>query len=288
MNMKKTFAIALSCLCAFSFSSFAQSSRTSSSSSSSSSSSTEEEEKEPNTGVVIVSCTSGGARVPSTLYYQNAKKEFVKFSVPQRRPSKRLAFPRDGALKFWLSDPTSSDFDSDEKKSKTKVTIPEPYMTVAVPSSSSGKMICLLQAQSDGSDKLKTSATYIPDSALPSTGQVIVNLSPYNLVLATSAKGDFSDKKQAKISACSNIKNIESSNIYPFPGSPGTRVNYVLQAQLPGFDGLSRVRASTLNISKTQAQLVVVLKDSKKPGAVVTEAVQVKNIATPAKSSTKR
>lgn len=290
MNMKKSFAIALSCLCAFSFTSLAQSSRTSSSSSSgSSSAAADEEEKEPNTGVVLVAFTSGGARIPSTLYYQNTKKEFVKFSVPQNRPSKRLAFPRDGAFKFWVTDPTGADFDSDEKKSKSnaKVTIPEPYMTVAVPSGSSGKMICLLQAQEDGKDKLKTTGTYIPDSALPSVGQVIVNLSPYSLVLATSSKGDFSDKKQAKIAACSNLKNIESSNIYPFPGTSGTRVNYVLQAQLPGFDGLTRVRASTLNISKTQTQLVLVLKDTKKPGAVVTAAVQVKNIATP-KSSSKR
>lgn len=280
MNIKKTFLAALACFCTLSFSSFAQSDN--------SSSSDADEAKEPNSGVAIVACSAGGASIPSTVYYQNSKKEFVKFSIPARRPSKRIAFPREGVLKFWLTDPTGADFDSGSTKTSGKVVIPEPYMTVAVPSGSSGKMVCLLQAQEDGPDKLKTAGTFLPESSFPTTGQVVLNLSPYTLVLATSKKGDYTDKQQWKIAPCANIKRIESSNICPFPGDPGTRVNYVLQAQLPGIEGLSRIRATAMNISKSQSQVMIVLKDPQKAGDVITETVQVRTATAKRRTTSSR
>lgn len=277
MNIKHIFLVALSVLCLGGLSCYAQSSRNSQADGDK-----KEKSIESSTGASFVACSSGGARIPSTLYVRTAKDEFEEVKFPARRASIRLAFPSDGVYNFWLTNPAERT-SSEGNGRRAKVTVPEPDLQIALPSNLSGRVVCLLQAKEGEGDKLQVVPTCIPDEVLPKAGQTVLNLSPYALVLATATKGDFSDKQQTKIGACANMKSIESSNICVVPGDQGQRLNYILSAALPDDDGLSRVRASTLVISKTQSQVMVVLK---KPDSadVIIEMVQAKQ---PAKKKAK-
>ncbi len=276
MNIKNIFVVALSALCLGSLSSYAQSSRNADDAK-------EEKSIESNTGASFIACSSGGAKMPTKLYYRTAKDEFSEVRFPMRSASIRLAFPSDGVYNFWLTDPKelSSSGDTDRR---AKITVPEPDIKITLPTGLSGRVICLLQAKETEGGKLAIVPTCIPDEVLPKTGQTVLNLSPYNLVLATSPNGDFSNQQQVKIAACPNMKSIESSNICTIPGEPGQRMNFILSAALPSFDGLSRVRASTLSLSKTQSQVMVVVK--KLDSADVTmETVQARSVAKSKKKS---
>ncbi len=271
MNIKNVFFVALASFCLGGLSCYAQASRNSDDADAK-----EEKSIESSTGASFVACSSGGASIPSTLYVRAGKSDFVEFKLPPRSASIRLAFPSDGVYNFWLSDPTGS-VSSDEKGRRAKVAIPEPDIQIAVPEGLTGRVICLLQAREGEGGKLQIVPTCIPDDAIPKTGQTVLNLSPYNLVVATATKGDFSDKQQIKIAPCANMKSIDSSNICVVPGEQGQRIHYMVSATLPDYEGLSRIKSSTMVISKTQMQLNVVVKELDKNNVTV-ETVQARAV----------
>lgn len=272
MNVKHFLLLALSFVCLMSFSSFAQSNKDKS-----------DELAESNTGVSFVSCASGGASIPSTLYVSDGKGGYNKLAVPSRRASLRIPFSNDGVYRFWTSNPAGGTLSTDKPAQRNRNANVMPDITLTLPSGLSGRMVCFLQARQGEGGALQVMGTCVPDQSFPKIGQTLLNLSPYTLVVTLASKPDFSDQQQIKIAPCANVREIESGNIYPFPGEAGARWNFILNAQLPGYEGLSRIRSSLILISKTQSQVMVVLKDPDKVGLVV-ELVQAKAPVT----STKR
>lgn len=235
------------------------------------------------TGTRFVVSRSTGGSVPRNLYYIDNNGISRLLSFPSQLPSTRIAYPRGGRYDFWDKDPRpqtaakSSTISTGSTPAVEEAPLPPPLFSVPVPSGISGQAICILQpqiAKKDSGAKNTVYACFLSEDSVPKKGQSILNLSPYNLILMTSATGDYKQRKTIQLAACRDPRKIETSNFYVFPGKSGETVYFILSVKLPNISELTRVRASNFILSPMYSQVTMVFRNLTKAG-VSTETLRI-------------
>ncbi len=228
----------------------------------------QEEEKKPTTGLGFVVSASGGARLKGNQLYYSTGKGYKAVTISGRTLSDRVPV-LNGKVPLWDSDPTPKTKDEE---------VPEPVITVNIPTGSGNRPICILQlSKAQGSDSVTMNPIVIGSNVIPSQGQHIINLSGYPLIMYTATKSDFSDRKENKIAPNRNGgKKVESNNIWSLRGTDGEVISFMLMATLERDKAPVRVRASRFSVSNKQAQVTLVLKNPDRAG------VKMESITIPA------
>ena len=205
-------------------------------------------------GIRFVICSPSGISVPSPLFVRDGKV-FKPISIGSRTPSDRIR-PVGNTIDFWDQDPGAAAMD--ETKGK-KQELPEPVFSIKVPASISSKTLCLL---SPNKDLKKTAALFLNEKDFPRKGMHLVNLSSFPLIVATSDRPDFKDKKESKIGVYRREDGICANNSWSYKGQNGQAIAFILSyvdkdAKMP-----KRIKASTFVISDRQAVINLVMKDA--------------------------
>lgn len=214
----------------------------------------------PKTGFRFVVCSPNNAKLPSPLYYQ-AGKEFKAVRIGGRTPSARIK-PIGGKVAFWDQDPTATQEETKGKSKSAAAPVPTtpPVMTVEIPASAGSKGLCIVVP---GEKPSQSQTFFMSESDFPARGIHLVNFSPSPLQMVTSLKGDFSDKKVSAIQPFKRGEGISKNNSWSYKGENGEVVAFMLNGPQKGSKELKRLKMSKFIVSNRQAQISVVVKDSK-------------------------
>jgi len=224
------------------------------------------EETTPKTGVRFVICSPTGAKLPNPLYYSAGKNSagqnvYRSVFISGRTPSARIR-PEGGKVVFYDQDPTPpTDKNGKPDKTAAPKELPKPVLTVGVPGNVGAKALCIV-VPNDNPSKSKT--LFINEADFPKKGVHIINLSPTTLQMATSKKGDFSDKKESKIGPYKAGEGVSRSNSWTFTGGDhGEQISFQLtyQKQKNGKPFQQNIRRSKFLVSENQSQINIVVRD---------------------------
>lgn len=224
------------------------------------------EETAPKTGVRFVICSPAGTKLPNPLYYSAGKNSagqsvYKSVFISGRTPSARIR-PEGGKVVFYDEDPTPpTDKNGKPDKTAKPKDMPNSVLTVGVPGNAGAKSLCIVVP---GSSPAKSKTLFINEADFPKKGVHIINLSPAPLQMATSKKGDFSDKKESKIGPYKAGEGVSRSNSWTFTdGDHGDQISFQLtyQKQKNGKPVQQNIRRSKFLVSKNQSQINIVVKD---------------------------
>lgn len=209
-----------------------------------------DEEKESKTGVRFIACSIGDAKLPSPLYYK-ADKGYKSVRIGTRRPTPRMK-ATGGVVELWDKDPAAAE--------EAKQDVPKPVLSIEAPSGSRQLGIII-----PNKDVKKSKTIFLNERDFPRKGVHIVNLSPYTLKMALSAKGDFSDKKESLIGPYRG-SGIGKENSWSFEGAKdGEQVSFMLTYKQSDAKGFVNLKASRFVVSSDDSQINFVVKDSGSP-----------------------
>lgn len=218
------------------------------------------------TGTRFVNSTGSASSLPGTLFAKSGKA-YTRVRIGSRTPSIRLR-PEGDTISFWKEDP--SGLPKTEK-------LPEPYLTVKVPSS--GRNVCILTLDAKSTaDKALARTTILKENEFPKSGMHVINMSPYPVSITAARKNDFSDKKDFRLAALAAGETYSTRNVWSFAGENGEKINCVLEYARPTDNGtkLQRIRATAAVVSNRQSQVSLILR---KPGSktheVTLETIQL-------------
>ncbi len=220
-----------------------------------------------NTGIgFVISSALGGRLKSGDLYYQDGKT-YKKITTTGRTVSNRVRI-RGEQLKLWDSDPTPASPDAKP--------VP-PLGVINIPDGSGSRPVCLVLPYKDTDGKTKIRGMVLSSSLIPSSGQHILNLSPYPLTLLIATKSDFSDRKEFKIAPNrQGGRSLQSDNTYSLKGGEGAVRSFMLSATLQSGRPAVRLRASRFVLSSKQGQATIIFKDPTRVG------VKMESIVVPA------
>ncbi len=240
----------------------------------------------PSTGVRFVIVSPSGDTIPSPLYCKQGKT-FVPVRIGARAASQRVKPEAGGIVRFWKENPMptadAAAFDgtaggktaarpnrraSSATAAVPEAKLPEPFMTVQLPSGVDSKTLCILVPNKDG----KAQTFFVDEKDVPASGIHIINFSPYPLQMLLSQKGDFSDKVTQNISYFQRSEGITAKNRWSFKGKDGESMAFMLMFKSGKDKEFRRVRASRFVVTEKQSQISVVVKDPSR------EAVKLINI----------
>ncbi len=212
----------------------------------------------PRNGVRFVIVSPTGDSIPSPLYCKQGKK-FVPVRISGRTPSVRVR-PEAGEVRFWKEDPGAA---AEEEQGGKKAKLPEPYMSVKVPGSSSSRTLCILVPSADVA---RTQSFFVDENDVPLSGMHLINFSPYPLQMVLSKKGDFSDKTVSKVSYFQRSEGISEKNRWSYKGDNGETLSFMLMYKTPRDKDFRRARSSRFVVSNRQSQITVIVKDASRDG----------------------
>lgn len=212
---------------------------------------------ESKTGVRFVICSPADIELPSPLYAR-VGKVYAPVRIGARRPSMRLK-PVNGKIDFWDKNPNpAADLEALTPGAKKATKLPEPLLSVKVPSGTDDKAICIL---APNKDPKKTKALFLNEKDFPRGGMHIINLSSFPLVISTWEKDDMSDIKNDKVGFYRQENGICPDNSWTFKGKKGQQVNLVASYVEKGAKKPRRFKATAFSISSKSSNINLVVKD---------------------------
>ncbi len=224
----------------------------------------------PRSGVRFVIVSPSGESIPSPLYCKQGKS-FVALRIGARTASQRVKPEAGGIVRFWKEDPaaaaTAAAGAGTAKPGRKPVAIaeaalPEPYMTVKLPSEADSKTLCILVPNGQG----KAQTFCVNEGEVPASGVHLINFSPYPLQMLISKTGDFSDKQTQNVGFFQRSEGITPRNSWSYKGENGESASFMLMCKTAKDKPFQRVRASRFVISSRQSQITVVVKDATREG----------------------
>ncbi len=216
----------------------------------------------PRTGVRFVIVSPSGETLPSPLYCKQGK-EFQAVRIGARTPSQRVKPEAGGIVRFWKENPAAGAEGEQPARGGRRpaaaapLQLPEPFMTVSIPSNVGSKALCIIVPSGKG----KPQTFFVNESDVPSSGVHLINFSPYPLQMILSKKGDFSDKVTQNVSFFRRNEGISEKNRWSYKGENGENVAFILMCKTSKEKDFQRVRASRFAVSSRQSQITVVVKD---------------------------
>ncbi|HIX88706.1 MAG TPA: hypothetical protein H9976_06285 [Candidatus Akkermansia intestinavium] len=223
------------------------------------------------TGVRFVVCSTAGNPLPSTLYYQAGKDEFKAVRIGGRTPSPRIRPFGGNVIRFWDKNPAAEQTEGAENErgnranrgnraAKPAAELPPPTLTIEVPAGTPSRALCILMPNKDG----KTAPYFIAESDIPTRGMHIINMTPWNVRMSTSVKGDFSDARRNIIKPVNRkSRGFGKDSIWSFNGgnSGENGIAFLLEYQPPNSKEFRRIRSSRFAISERQSQVTLLVRD---------------------------
>lgn len=218
----------------------------------------------PKTGVRFVVLPGPGKVLPSPVYVKQGKNFYRSVRLGSRTPSVRVT-PTAGVVDFLESDPTANAVGDD----KSKKELPEVKTVMSVKLQQSfDKTLCILSPSENGNPTVRL----VNEADFPQKGVHIINLSTKPLLMETSLKGDFSDKKANLIKAGSKITK---ENTWSFnDGADGQAVSFRLTTYAKEVKDRKTLRSSRFAVSAKQSQINVVV-DNPRTGGVQFLSIQL-------------
>lgn len=224
------------------------------------------------TGVRFVVCSTAGNPLPSTLYYQVSKDEFKAVRIGGRTPTPRIRPFGGNVIRFWDKNPAAEQTEGKEKNDGNRgnrgnraakpesVELPPPTLAVEVPPGTPSRALCILMPDKDG----KPIPNFIAESDIPTRGMHIINLTPWNVRMSTSVKGDFSDARRNLIKPANRKgRGFGKDSIWSFTGGADAEngIAFLLEYQLPNSKEYRRIRSSRFAVSERQSQVTLLVRD---------------------------
>lgn len=224
---------------------------------------------ESKTGVRFVICSAAGGKVPSPLFFEAKKGEYRQVRIASRIPSERIRPDSKQQICFYDQDPAAGEEEGAKGASaRPKKEEIKPVMVINVPAGTSSKALCILVPNKN--KPTEPAAYFVSESNLPSRGMHVINMSPYNVRMSTSASGDFSDSKQGLIRPlAANTRGIAKENMWTYTGgSVDNGVAFMLEYQPNPRAPKSwqRIKSSRFVYSDRQAQVTVLVPDPRGKG----------------------
>ncbi len=223
----------------------------------------------PRTGVRFVIISPSGETLPSPLYCKQGKT-FRAIRIGARTPSPRVKPEAGGIVRFWKEDPMAAAAAEAPAAAAGKpakkpaaaaaavpAQLPEPFLTVKLPSNVDSKTLCILVPSGEG----KAQTFFVSEGDVPPSGVHLINFSPYPLQMVLSQKGDFSDKTTHNVSFFRRDEGITEKNRWSYKGENGENVAFMLMCKTGKDQEFRRIRASRFAISNRQSQITVVVKE---------------------------
>ncbi len=228
-------------------------------------------------GVRFVIVSPSGESIPSPLYCKQGKT-FVALRIGARMASQRVKPEAGGIVRFWKENPApaadaaafggaaggkgAGRTPRRAAAAVSEASLPEPFMTVKLPSEVDSKTLCILVPNAEG----KAQTFFVDESDVPPSGVHLINFSPYPLQMVLSKKGDFSDKVTQNISFFQRSEGISDKNRWSYKADSGESASFMLMCKVSKEQDYRRVRASRFVVSDRQSQISVVVKDPSREG----------------------
>ena len=219
----------------------------------------------PKTGVRFVVLPGPGKALPSPVYVKQGKNFYRSVRLGSRTPSVRVT-PTAGVVNFLESDPMANA--AGDEKGKTKE-LPEVKTVLSVKLQDSfEKTLCILTPTESGNPTIRL----MNEADFPQKGVHIINLSTKALLMETSVKGDFSDKKANLIKAGTKITKENSWSFNE--GADGQAISFRLTTYAKEAKDRKTLRSSRFAVSAKQSQINVVV-DNPRTGGVQFLSIQL-------------